>query len=278
MPKVTVIIPYFNRTQWLSEAVESVLGQTFKDFELIIINDGSTEYFELPPDPRVRQVYQENRGPAAARNLGMEMAEGEYVAFLDSDDHWVAAKLEKQVALMDAHPEVLLSHTSYNRIDTEGKVLETIHSGRLSGGLTEELVFNCTVATPTVMIRPQPALRFPESMRIGEDVILWYEFAARAAVMGIDEPLAECRIHGENACLSLEAQGTATRYFANYLIENNLPISHSVRCCLLLRLYDFHREPRYLLNALRAWPFEARIYSYALRHIVGSIRYNFSSP
>ena len=107
-PKVSIIIPTYNRAKLLSRAIKSVLDQTFKDFELIIVDDGSTdntkgvvEEFQKK-DSRIKYIWQENSGaPAKPKNTGIRQARGEYVAFLDDDDEWFPKKLEKQIELFE---------------------------------------------------------------------------------------------------------------------------------------------------------------------------------
>lgn len=110
MPKVSVIIPAYNRAHCIQRAIQSVQSQTYKDLEIIVINDGSTdntgEIVKSIPDDRIRYICCEtNRGAGAARNEGMKAAEGSYIAFLDSDDEWLPEKIEKQIALMESLPE-----------------------------------------------------------------------------------------------------------------------------------------------------------------------------
>src|SRR4051794_36269759 len=114
-PLVSVVIPAFNRAFILPEALDSVLAQTFKDFELIVVDDGSTDDTEEVLRPYVerrgvRFLPQANQGPAAARNRGIEAARGKYVAFLDSDDLWLPIKLSVQIPRMEAHPEAVMSY------------------------------------------------------------------------------------------------------------------------------------------------------------------------
>ena len=109
MPEVSVIIPTFNYGRFLEQAIQSVLGQTFQDFELIVVDDGSTDdtrevLARFESDRRVRCLFQANRGDAAARNTGILNAGGRYVAFLDSDDYWMPEKLERQLGIMRSDP------------------------------------------------------------------------------------------------------------------------------------------------------------------------------
>lgn len=202
MPIVSIIIPFYNRFKWVDAAVRSVLDQTLTDFELIMVDDGSDEdgSFETKDDPRIRYVKQENKGPAAARNTGIKLANGKYIAFLDSDDLFFPNKLEIQVNYMENNPYIGLSHTSYLRINADGEHIERIDSGKFTGRVYPGIISYCPIATPTVMVRRDIVndLRFEESFRSGEDVILWINIAKIYEIHGIDEILSKVRIHGCN--------------------------------------------------------------------------------
>ena len=121
-PRVSVLIPTWNREEYLGEAIESVLNQTYQDFEIIVVDDGSTDgTAELVKHyERVRYVWQPHSGISAARNLALEKAQGELIAWLDSDDLYVPMKLIKQVDYMDKHPECCLVFclpVSFSKID-----------------------------------------------------------------------------------------------------------------------------------------------------------------
>lgn len=107
-PRVSVIIPTYNGGHWLPETIGSVRIQSFQDYEIIVIDDGSSEPIQphLPNDPRIIYIHQDNSGTSAARNRGLALARGEFIAFLDHDDKWKPDKLERQVNLLDRHHEL----------------------------------------------------------------------------------------------------------------------------------------------------------------------------
>lgn len=208
---VSVVIPFRGRIPWLREAVDSVLAQTFRDFELILVDDGSPE--DVSGESWVRHesvhyVRQDPRGPGAARNRGVRLGLGRYVAFLDSDDLFLPDKLEIQYREMEAHPDVALSHTSYERMDRDGRFLDVMDSGAFTGRVYPGILDRCVIATPTVMVRRDSLWDSPfdESVRVGEDVIAWLRIARDHEILGIRKPLARVRMHGANAALLPEAQ------------------------------------------------------------------------
>lgn len=215
MSVVSVVIPFRGRVDWLLAAIDSVLRQTFQDFEVIVVDDGSLEApaLDLLLDHRVRYVRQERRGASAARNRGIALANGKYVAFLDADDLFHSEKLQVQVAVMEANPQHVLSHTSYSRIDAMGTYVEDVASGSFTGAVYPSIVTSCPIATPTVMVRRDALLagdlRFDESVDRGEDVIMWVDIARRAGVLGIDRSLSSVRMHGANAALDPSSQFSA---------------------------------------------------------------------
>ncbi len=124
MPRVSIVIPAYNASATIGRAIDSVFAQTFTDFEVIVVDDGSTDN---PGDAlrayveRIKLVRQRNRGPAAARNLGVKCSRGEYIAFLDSDDAWMPARLEATVAALDRDPACVMVFTGAITIDREGQ-------------------------------------------------------------------------------------------------------------------------------------------------------------
>ncbi|MCJ7602583.1 MAG: glycosyltransferase [Desulfobulbaceae bacterium] len=193
--KISVIIPTYNRREFLARAIDSVLNQSCRDFELIVVDDGSTDdtarcvaaYGE-----QVRSIHQENRGPAAARNTGIRAAEGELIAFLDSDDRFAPEKLAVQQAAMDARPEYLISHTDeiwYRR----GKLLNQKKKHfRPHGFIFGECLKLCVVGMSTVMLRRELFERigyFDEELPCCEDYDLWLRASGLFPFLKVDRPL-----------------------------------------------------------------------------------------
>ena len=229
-PAVSVIIPFRGRIPWLREAVDSVLTQTFGDFELILVDDGSDQppsFLDEIRDDRVRCILQRPSGAGTARNAGIRKATGKYIAFLDSDDVFLPGKLEFQFRSMEEHPGLVFSHTSYLRMDADGHNLETIDSGSFTGMAYPRIITCCPIATPTVMVLKDVLgdLKFEESVRVGEDVILWIRIARRHEILGIREPLTRVRMHGRNAALLIESQieGSRNIFRAAFLEDRSFP-------------------------------------------------------
>ena len=210
-PVVSVIIPTFDRLAYLPVAIQSVYSQSFTDWEVVIADDGSTgetrDYLRtLNAPPRVRVLYLDrNSGiPAVPRNAALRIAIGDFVAFLDSDDIWLPAKLERQVASLRRHPDRRWSYTDFSVIDATGAVLRSSGQTRavLTGGIIEPLLNDETViATSCVIVERQLISRlgmFDETFSICEDDDMWFRLAVANEVDSIDEPLTLKRRHSQN--------------------------------------------------------------------------------
>jgi len=207
MPKVSVVIPTYNRQRLVQDTIDSVLRQTFEDLELIVIDDGSTDdtrrVLQDRYGTRLRYVYQENQGESAARNHGIALAGGEYVAFVDSDDLWHAQKLERQVKVFDADPGVGLVSTQAYWINYQGLELRKTPDGQgrqgdaISWG---ELVLDNVIAGggSSALIRKECLERtrgFDQSIRFGEEWDLWIRIAHDYRVHQIPAPLVYYRLN-----------------------------------------------------------------------------------
>jgi len=194
MPTVSVVIPSYNRASLLKEAVDSVLGQDFDDFELIVIDDGSTDDTAglLQSYPNICVVRQDHRGVSAARNAGIRRASGRFLAFLDSDDLWLPGKLSAQIAFFKTHPKALICQTEEIWIKTGVRVNPRRRHRKDSGMIFERSVELCLVSPSAVMLKRNLLDEvgwFDESLPACEDYDLWLRIAWRFPVHLIRTPL-----------------------------------------------------------------------------------------
>lgn len=205
-PLVSAIAGVYNKERHVAECLRSVLGQTWRDFELIVVDDRSTDgslaVVQGFRDPRIRLVRREaNSGlPAIPRNQAMEMARGRYIAFIDADDVWMPDKLEKQVAFMEAHPEFPLTHTRCMVVDDAGQELYLRSHGRYppDGDCFADLLRKSFICTSTAMLRREWVARiggFSEDKRFrcGEDWEFFLRFAKEAPLGMPEGTLAKYR-------------------------------------------------------------------------------------
>lgn len=228
MPKVSVVLPFYNRISYTMESIRSVQNQTYPHWELLLIDDGSVEDSSpiqalADEEPRIRLFHQENQGVASARNYGIRQASGEYIAFLDSDDLWAKNKLEEQIAYMQAE-NCSFSHTSYQRIRADLSELEVVHSGLQRGDIYPEVLSDCAITTSTVVMHRRVLAGrldpFPSSFHIGEDVCLWIDIAAEYAVGGIDRPFTRFRVGNATAALDPQKQLTGLKNILSYILRS----------------------------------------------------------
>jgi glycosyltransferase involved in cell wall biosynthesis len=207
---VSIIIPTYNREALLRETVETVLAQTYHDWELLVVDDGSTDgtrtYLAMLADRRVRPILLEHSGnPARARNAGLRAAGGSFIAFLDSDDLWHPEKLALQIADLDAHPECGWSYTGLALVDERGQEIPPVDRGRLPpqrGWILEALIKGRAVAATSAVLVRRPLLQavgeFDESLPLCEEIDLFVRFAEASPATAVSGPLALCRRHPGN--------------------------------------------------------------------------------
>lgn len=213
MPKVSVIIPTYNRASMVCEAIDSVLTQAYLSFEIVVVDDGSTDgtgdVLRARYGDRIRYFDQENQGRAVARNRGIRLSQGEYLVFLDSDDWLLPEALEVQAGFLDCHPEVDVVYGDGYYCDAKGLWLQRIAEERPSipeeGLLAVMVLHNVVVATHSAMVRRRALdlLGDPwldERLRGTEDADLWLRLAAVGAHFAAHQkPVCAYRLHGENA-------------------------------------------------------------------------------
>lgn len=214
-PRVSVIIPTYNRSWCLPEAIDSVFSQTFQDMELIVVDDGSTD--ETPAllshyGDRLRCLRQVNQGVSAARNNGFQATDGALIAFLDSDDLWQPDKLTRQVDFFDRQPEAQICQTEETWIRRGVRVNPKHRHRKPSGWIFEPSLALCLVSPSAVMMRRELLEEmggFDESLPACEDYDLWLRVSLRYPIHLIDEALVVKRGGHED---QLSRQHSLDRY------------------------------------------------------------------
>ncbi|HKN12196.1 MAG TPA: glycosyltransferase family A protein [Candidatus Binatus sp.] len=198
-PEVSVIIPTYNRRAMLLEAIDSVLAQSANALELIVIDDGSTdgtaEHLTLLAK-NIRFEHIDHRGPAAARNRGVAMARAPLIAFLDSDDLWAPAKLERQLVFMRTNPACAISQTNEIWIRNGRRVAPGVRHCKRAGDIFIDSLRTCLITTSAVMMRIdlfRSLGGFDEIMTAAEDYDLWLRILIDHDAGLLDEPLVTRR-------------------------------------------------------------------------------------
>ena len=209
-PTVSVIMPVFNRLEFLGAAVESVFRQSFTDWELIIADDGSDDvtkdYLKELRPPRVKVLWLAHTGnPAAVRNAALREASGEFVAFLDSDDEWLPHKLTLQIEMLRKQPHRLWCYSPVAHMDKDGNAAPREPRARRparSGAVFEQIArWEAAIPMPTVIAQRQLVEhvgRFDERQLMHEDCDLWLKLARESEVSVVDSPLSRVRHHGSH--------------------------------------------------------------------------------
>ncbi len=223
MPSISVVIPTYNSAAFLPAAIASVRMQCVPVHEIIVIDDGSTdETADLVRElgPGISYFRQENSGPALARNQGIMLASGDFIALLDADDLWFPPALDRLIAAFDAHPEVALVTADKSIIDSDGRIVVKSWYQRngvldMICGLAGEPIPGALVLltktnfinTSVVLIRRRALLEvglFDSSIRYGEDLELWTRIAARFPIIAVADQLGLYRQHATNVTKNTE--------------------------------------------------------------------------
>jgi glycosyltransferase involved in cell wall biosynthesis len=220
MPKVSVIIPAYNAMAYLPETIANVLEQTYTDFEVVVVNDGSTdeieEWITQISDRRVKLVSQANLGLAGARNTGIKESQGEYLAFLDADDLWESTKLAKQVQVLDSYPSVGLVYTWVAYVDEQGNSTGRVVNNQQEGDVWQELTSGNLVECGSVaMVRRQCFEKcgvFDGNLgSFVEDWDMWLRIARTYPFKVVQEPLVYYRQVANSASRNWEAMAKSYR-------------------------------------------------------------------
>ena len=194
-PTVTIVMPVYNTSQYVEEAIDSVLDQTFEDFELLIIDDGGTDesmtLCRAYTDPRIHIISQENRGLSGARNTGIREASGQFIALLDSDDVWEPVKLGRHVRHLKQNPRVGISFAASRTMDADGRAMRVVQKPKLKNISASDIYLRNPVGNGSAPVFrqevfqdiafPHPTMGYPcyfdESFRQSEDIECWMRIA-----------------------------------------------------------------------------------------------------
>lgn len=248
MPAISVIIPTYNRAGFLSRAIRSVVAQTLPCAEILIVDDGSTddtarlvEQLQKESSIPLRYFWQENSGPAAARNLGVDRAAGSLLAFLDSDDHWHREKLECQWSVLQHHPHILVAHTREKWLRRGLHLNQKNRHLAPTGHIFSLCLQLCAVGMSTVMVRRELFAvigLFDPTFPCCEDYDFWLRASCRFPFLLVDRPLT-IKEGGRADQVSVQYRVGMDRYriraMSNLLASSILNDEQRVQTCAELR-------------------------------------------
>jgi glycosyltransferase involved in cell wall biosynthesis len=254
-PKVTVLMPLYNTAAYLEEAIQSILSQTYTDFEFIIINDGSTDnskqIVEKFQDSRIRIINNEqNIGIIATRNKGLHMAKGEYIANMDSDDISLPDRIDKQVKYLDSHPDVAVIATKLVTINENGCEIGYWHEDNICTTIPQINktlpVINC-IGQPTAMMRKEiiKSIGYNHFYLHNEDWGLWLDLlVARQTIAKLDEVLLKYRIHSTSTTVVANKKGVAVKIlnFKFLYLKQNVKKGFGFNSVYMKILFSFKME------------------------------------
>lgn len=247
--KVSVIIPFYNRIELVKRSLKSVFMQTYKNIEIILINDGSTdsikELEEMIKKHNVKfnNVYlinnDKNKGAAESRNIGIKKATGDYIAFLDSDDEFDKNKIDKQLFAMVLNNSNV-SYTQYKRID-ENNNEKILPVEMINGNPLPKFIYSCGVATPTVMIKRNYLIDnnyyFDSKLVIGEDTCFWLKTLKNSKILGISEALTIVHTEKSSSAYDIEKQIIGYKTIIKYLLTDKYYCRFDYEISLLMEVY-----------------------------------------
>jgi glycosyltransferase involved in cell wall biosynthesis len=258
MLKVSVIIPTYNSVEYICEAVDSALAQTYQDFEIIVIDDGSsddTHQILSQYGNKIKYIYQGNRGVSAARNRGIHEAQGEYVAFLDADDGWYPDKLKGQVSIAEQNPEIDLFFSDWEAFNVRGLLRAsfrpslvadfeagsfrheiagaTLNDGSIfKGNFYNDLIMGNVITTCSVLVRKgclEKVGYFDESLSISEDYDLWMRISRAHILLYFNSVNTRIRFRDDSSSGEENLRGFFFRMYDAVVLEKQLrecPKSH----------------------------------------------------
>jgi len=242
MTRFSVIIPTYNRAHIIGQALDSVISQSCQDFEILVIDDGSTD--DTPKvlqqySHRIRYFKQPNSGPAAARNRGTIESRGEYIAFLDSDDQWYPDKLAKMDKAIGAHPDMGLYYSDFRVVNKQHNYTRDIHSRHIVGSGYHQLLLGDFIGTSTVVVKRycfEVCGPFYGPLFCSEDYDMWIRIAKQFPIVHVPAVLVEYIFQSSGSLLASPRTLGSQRVVIERALEADPRLSHGQRSQIEARL------------------------------------------
>ena len=288
-PVVSVVIPTHNRAHFVERAVESVLNQTYSDYEMIVVDDCSSDAtpkkFSQTTDPRVRYIRHTRRqGGSAARNTGIAAAKGKFIAFLDDDDEWLPEKLDLQVKLLGKNPTIAMVYSGFFTVNNANKKVLNVVRPNKCGHLYDSLLqLNCIGTTSTAMIRRECFTRvgtFDTSLPSFQDWDLWLRIARKYEIGCVEEPLVRFFDHDVRITHDFDARIEGKKKVRRKILRDieNKPRISSYHHFKIGRFYcqkgDVPNGRKELFKAIKLHPYCFLYYKYLVPCLFGPSFYN----
>lgn len=282
-PRVSVVMAAFNAESCIEETLKSALNQTFTDFEILVIDDGSTDgTVEILKriagvDPRCHWISQANRGPGAARNHGLKVARGELIAFLDHDDLWHPDKLSLQIAMFDAQPDLAVVTCYSTIIDENGYSLGWRLGGAIRGNVYHEMIEWDMVSGGSVAMVRRNALEkvsgYDEALLYREDWDLWIRLSRHFRFGTVTQPLVGFTRHTRNSSREYAEMAREGELVLKQTLVNDPGIGEKrIRYCLARDMFAIACHCGIDLDHRLAWQYLRRSWSITPRPLLASPR------
>ena len=226
---MSVIIPTYNRAKYIAETIESVLSQTYTNLEIIVIDDGSTDNTKEVVSkyvPRIQYVWKENSERGASRNYGLQLAKGEFISFLDSDDLWLPNKIEEDLNVFEKYPSASVVYSDVILIDSAGKYLKPLKRKSYSGRVTERLLQGNFIIMAAHLVRTELVRKFggfieERELSGSEDWEMWVRLSTITDFIYLPKVTAKYRSHAANTMSNAEGMSRSMNYALKIMSESN---------------------------------------------------------
>ena len=249
MPLISIVIPTYNRSAMIVDAIHSVLSQPMKDVEILVVDDGSTDptrqvLEEYTVDGSIRYLWQSNAGECCARNFGIQNARGKYIAFLDSDDLYGMDCFQKRIEIMENHPEIGLVHGDFEKFlgdfENLGRRDTSWFQGKLYPGILGH--WSSLIHPSTVMVAAEIFNKvgyFRPDLHWGGDLEMWWRIARQYEFAHVPDILARVRVHSASVSANRKGEADAFQYILNLAFQADPALSPTIRRQVQGQMYTF---------------------------------------